>query len=264
MLGLWVFVALLAAAVTIAAMWPRTQPRDHVNAYIRQVNAASRSFGSRYKTIEKTFRTLSFAPAGAARQLPQVRASAQQLTLLRRRVEAISPPRQAARLRQRLVAFLRQQEAVAWELESVSVYLPKVTATERPLAPASARMRAALATGKTGTVQGKALRAYAASIDAVAAKLRLLHAPPLFAGTQRLQLANLQRTSGISRRLAAALGHNDRSAVKKAVDELGRTPSGGAAIARAAVKDYDRRVARIRALGHAVEVERQRLAESLS
>ncbi|HEY6015178.1 MAG TPA: hypothetical protein VIU16_00215, partial [Gaiellaceae bacterium] len=96
LLVLWLVVALLAAGITAATMWPRHGKRDDVTAYIRQVNGVSRSFSGRYKAVDKAFRTFSFAPAQSARQLPRVRAAARELTRLRRRIEAVPAPPAAA------------------------------------------------------------------------------------------------------------------------------------------------------------------------
>lgn len=257
-------VALLAAGITAAAMWPRTSSRDHVNAYIRQVNAVGKSFSGRYRTVDAAFRSFSFAPADAVRELPKVRASAQQLTRLREQLAAVPAPKQARTLRARLVAFYRQQEAVAWELVAVSAYVPRLAAAEQPLAPAGAGMRAALKKQKTGKTQAAVLRGYAAEISKTAAALAALHPPQLFAQAQASQVARLHASAASVRRLADALEQNDRKAVQAALDRISRQPSASAGAARTAVAAYNRRVLRIRALARSVELERRRLADTLS
>lgn len=256
--------ALLAAGITGAALWPRTTSRDRVTAYIRQVNATARSFSGEYRKVDLAFRTFSFAPAASAKQLPRVRASARTLTRLRRRVEAVPAPAAAATLRKRLIAFYEQQEAVAYELVAVSVYVPKLAAAERPLAPAAARMRAALKPGSSAKQQAAALSAYADVLDAAAGKLVAIHAPPLFAVSQGQQVRHLRASARSMRDLGAALAKNDRKAVKSAIAALGRTTtSSTSAAARAAVAAYNHRIERIRTLGRAVELERRRLADTL-
>ncbi|HEY6053459.1 MAG TPA: hypothetical protein VIU86_05980 [Gaiellaceae bacterium] len=263
LLVLWLVVALLAAGITAATMWPRHGKRDDVTAYIRQVNGVSRSFSGRYKAVDKAFRTFSFAPAQSARQLPRVRAAARELTRLRRRIEAVPAPPAAATLRRRLIAFFRQQEAVGWELVAVSGYVPRLAAVERPLAPASTRMRAALKKGSTAKSQAAALRSYADVVDGAAETLSAIHAPPLFATSQSRQVSRLRGSAAAVRRLAAAIAGNDRKAVQKAIDELARTPTASSAAAATAVAAYNRRVDRIRVLARSVELERRRLGEKL-
>lgn len=255
--------ALLAAGITAAAFWPRTSSRDRVTAYIRQVNATARSFSGEYTKVDQAFRTFSFAPSASAKQLPRVRASARVLTRLRRRIEAVPAPKQAATLRRRLIAFYRQQEAVAYELVAVSAYVPKLAAAERPLAPAAARMRATLKSGGSAKAQAAGLTEYADVLDAAAARLAGIHAPPLFAASQSHQVEHLHGSATAMRALGAALAKNDRKAVRAAIDRLGRTRTTTTATARAAVAAYNRRVERIRALGRSVELERRRLANAL-
>jgi hypothetical protein len=259
-----VLAALLAAAIVVAAMWPHTSARDRVNAYITQVNAVGKTFSGRYKTVDAAFRSFSFAPAAAAKELPHVQASARELTRLRRQLAAVPAPSQAQPLRARLIAFYRQQEAVAWELVAVASYLPQLSAAEQSLAPAGVRMRAKLKRQTDGHGQATVLRAYAATVERTASTLGALHAPPLFAQAQAAQVARLRASAASIRNLAAALAENKRAAVQAALNRVARQPPASTAAARTAIAAYNHRVLRIRALSRAAELERRRLADTLT
>jgi hypothetical protein len=264
LLALWLVAALIAAGIAAAALWPRTGPRDDVNAYVDRVNATAKTFSGDYRTIEDAFRTFSFAPADAQRQLPQVRTASAELTRLRESIAAVPAPEPAAELRRRLIAFFRQQEAVARELVAVSAYVPRLTKAEQGLAPAGKRMRAEIGKSKTPDAQAAALRTYAAALTRVAAALDAIRAPALFAPSHEAQIRQLRASAAKIRRLATALAAGDAGAVKRAIAALGRVSGdGGQKAARKAVADYNGRVERIGKLAVALEKERVRLSKDL-
>jgi hypothetical protein len=263
-LTLWVVVTLIAVALIIALNHEPKGPRPGVAAYITRVNGLSVTFAQDYKSIETAYRTFALAPKKPAAQEQRLRAASAQLTILRKRMQQIPAPPRARVLKQRLIAFFRQQEAVSRELIGVSTYVPRLAAAERLLAPAGDRMRAALKRGGTAKQQAAALGVYVAALDHAADAVEAIKAPALFRTSHAVQVERLRRTATLTRRLEAALAANDRPALQRAVNELGSGTSASAAAARTAIVSYNARVTKIRDLAASVERERRRLNDSLS
>jgi hypothetical protein len=259
-LVLWTIAALLAAGLTAALLIPRgNTTRSGVAAYIDKVNATGRAFAGDYRGVSKAYQAFTLAPQRSSNQLARLRAAAAKLTKLRVELAAIPAPPAAHGLRKRLIAFYRQQEAVGYELVGITDYVPRLTAAERSLGPASTRMRKALASGRTPAKQAAALGTYGQAVAATVTTLRAIHPPPLFAASHRAQIASLRHSARALANLQHALLTHSRAKVKAAVAALQVAPTAKAATSRAAVLAYNRHVARIHALGAAVERERLRL-----
>jgi hypothetical protein len=263
-LALWVVVTLIAVALIIALNHEPKGPRPGVAAYITRVNYLSVTFSQDYKSIENAYRSFALAPKRPAAQEQRLQKASAQLTVLRKRVQRIPAPPQASVLKQRLIAFFRQQEAVSRELLGVSTYVPRLAAAERVLAPAGARMRAALKQKGTAKQQAAALDEYVAALNGAADAVEAIKAPALFLGSHAAQVQRLRHTADVTHRLSVALVANDKPALKQAVNELGRGTSSSSAAARTAILSYNARVVKIRELGASVERERRRLNDSLS
>ena len=262
-LALWVVVTLIAVALIIALNHEPKGPRPGVAAYITQVNGLSVTFAQDYKSIESAYRTFALAPKRPAAQEERLQKASAQLTVLRKRVQAIPAPPKARVLKRRLIAFFRQQEAVSRELLGVSSYVPRLAAAERVLAPAGARMRAALKKKGTAKQQAAALDEYVAALNGAAAAVEAIKAPALFLGSQAAQVQRLRHTAAVTHKLSVALVANDKPALKRAVNELGRGTSSSSAAARTAILAYNARVVKIRELGASVAREQKRLNDSL-
>ena len=252
-LALWALAALLAAALT-AVLLLRDSPSDDVSAYIEEVNATQQTFAIRYGSVDRAYREFRLAPAEMEEQLPRLREAARTLADLRARVAAVEAPPEARTLRERLLAFLRQQELVAEELVTVAEYLPKLGASERPVAVASGRLRTALRTAETPDEQASALARYGTTLIRTAKQLEAIEPPPLLAPAHRSALA-LQ--SGVRAR--------DQAAVDAATRSLdAATASGSQKAQREAIKAYNGRIREIARLGAALERERLRLERDLA
>jgi hypothetical protein len=263
-LALWVVVTLIGVALIIALNHEPKGPRPGVAAYILRVNTLSVTFSQDYRSIETAYRTFALSPKKPAVQEKRLKAASAHLTVLRKRMQQIPAPPKALVLKQRLIAFFRQQEAVSRELIGVSTYVPRLAAAERVLSPAGTKMRAALKQGGTAKTQAAALGVYAAALDSAAVAVASIHPPPLFRGSHAEQVQRLRQTATLTRRLAVALAANDKPALQRAVKELGGGGSSSAAAARTAIVSYNARVAKIRELAATVEKERSRLNDALS
>jgi hypothetical protein len=261
---LWVLAALVAAGLAAALLVSRGgSARSGVTAYIAAVNESGRTFARDYRSVSEAYRTFTLAPQRAARQLPRLRAASRRLTRLRIELQRIPAPPAARVLRGRLIAFYRQEEAVAAELVGMTAYVPQLTSAERPLAAASARMRAALAGGKTPEQQAAALGAYVGALTAARRAVRAIDPPPLFAGSHRAQAAHLDASIRSIDGLRRALLTHSRSKVKAAVAGLQTAGVRSPVLLRGPIAAYNRHVRELRRLGAAVERERVRLNGTL-
>jgi hypothetical protein len=260
---LWGVVTLIGVVLIIALNHEPKGPRTGVAAYITRINNLSVTFASDYRSIENAYRTFALAPKKPQAQETRLKAASAQLTVLRKRMQEIPAPPKAQVLKQRLIAFFRQQEAISRELIGVSTYVPRLAAAEQVLAPAGSRMRAALKKGGTAKQQAAALGVYVAALDGAANAVDAIKPPPLFRTSHSAQVQRLRRTATLTRHLVAALVANNKPALKQAVKALGAGGSSSAAAARTAILSYNARVAKIRELAATVEQERRRLNDSL-
>jgi hypothetical protein len=263
-LALWVVVTLIGVGLIIALNHEPNGPRTGVSAYITRVNTVSLTFAQDYRSIETAYRTFALSPKKPAAQETRLKAAAAQLTVLRKRMQQIPAPPKAQVLKQRLIAFFRQQEAVSRELIGVSTYVPRLATAEKILTPAGANMRAALSKGGTAKEQAAALGLYVAALDRTADAVAAIKAPPLFRSSHAEQVQRLRRTASLTRRLSVALAANDKPALQRALNELGGGNAPSTAAARTAIVSYNARVTKIKDLAASVERERRRLNDSLS
>ncbi len=249
-----------------AALLYRGGPRDDVSAYIDEVNETQRDFSVRYGSIDRTFREFKLSPEAAEKQLPKLEEAAQTMRQIRLQVEQVDAPDEAATLRLRLLAFLRQQEAIANELVDVARYMPRLRTAEAPLGAASRRLRAQLRTAETVEAQGVAVQRYAVELRRIAGRLDAVDAPPLLEPSRRAYATQLRAYASSSEALQRGIQANDQAAVHRAVRRMAlaaEAPPGTFRAQRAAIIAYNERVKRINALGVALERERQRLEREL-
>ena len=263
-LALWAVAALLAAGIT-AALYLRPTEDEEVAEYIEQVNTTQQRFSTRYGSIDRTFREFRLSRDAAEEQLPELRDAARTLTQLRVSLAGVEAPADAAQLRTRLLAYLRQQEAVAYELVGVAAYLPKLGQAEAPLTSASKRLRVGLAASDPDD-QAAAVQRYAVDLRRVAKLLEGIEAPELLAPSHRAYVRQLRAYAAGSEGLRRAIAANDQAAVDAAVarmETVATAPSGTARAQAAAIRAYNERVRRMRTLTVALEKERQRLERDL-
>jgi hypothetical protein len=252
--------------VTAALLYRGGGPHEDVSEYIEQVNTTQQEFSVRYGTIDRTYREFQLSSDAAERQLPKLEEAARTLTELRLRIERLDAPEEAEALRVKLLAFLRQQEAVANELVDVAEYLPKLRAAEAPLGAASTRLRSALAATTSPETQGAAVKRYATELRAVASRLDEVAAPPLLEPSRNAYVSQLRAYASSSEALQRGIQDNDQVAVDRAVrrmQQAASAPPGTFRAQRAAIRAYNERVRKVRALAVALERERQRLEREL-
>jgi hypothetical protein len=263
-LALWGVVTLIGVVLIILLMHEPKPPRNDVAAYITRVNTLSFTFAQDYKSIEVAYRKFALAPKKPELQEKRLQDAAAKLTSLRVEITQIPAPPEAGVLRQRLIAFFRQQEAVSRELIGVSTYVPRLMAAEKVLAPAGRTMGAALKSGASAAQQSAALGTYAAALARAADSIAAIKPPGLFRASHAEQVKRLRRSSVLTKRLSLALAANDKPALERAVKQLGAGSSASDGAARTAIVSYNARVEKIRRLGASVERERSRLDKTLN
>jgi hypothetical protein len=254
---------LVAAAITGVSLIPRDTPRGDVARYIERANETGVAFAKQYKDVSSAYRSLSVAQGAQAAQSARLNRAARRLTALRIELQQLAAPPSARRLRLRLIAFYRQQEQVAHELAGIMAYFPQVLAAERPMQPAAARMRKALAKAGSPEAQAAVLGTYADAVDLTRERVRAIRASALLTEARSAELGRLDKTAQSIRAVQRGLRAHDRVQLQHAVSGLRRPSDAASAATRAAILAYNRHIAEIRRLGSRVEQERQRLDSSL-
>lgn len=236
-----------------------------MTAYIDEVNATQEEFSVRYGNLNRAFREFELSAQSSPEQLPRLREAARTMTQIRLRIEAVEAPPEAAPLRAKLLAFLRQQEALARELVNVTAYMPKLGAAEKPLGAAGTRLRRDLA-GATVEEQAVVVRRYGVALRGIAARLDELRPPALLEPTHRAYVQQLRAYASSADALQRGIESSDQAAVDAAVRRMqaaAAAPPGTFRAQQAAIRAYNRRVKRVSTLAVALERERRRLESEL-
>jgi hypothetical protein len=253
--------AIVAAAVTGFAFFPRHSRHDAVAGYITRVNTAGTAFAKQYRDITKAYTVQGAKPDSRAARLDR---AATRLSALRADIAAIPAPKDARELRKRLIAFYRAEESVGHEIAQITEYFPRVVAAERPLGASAKAMRATVTKSATPDAQAAALKAYAEALATAQRRLEQIVAPDVLRNAKAAEVARLARVEASVRAVGKALAAHDRKALDRAVKGLGVPDTTAAAALRAGVIAYNRHVRQINKLAIAVETERQRLEQALS
>ena len=265
--------------------------RDAVNAYFDRVGSAESKLVSQSAKIDAALG--SFTPGATTqaelRSLVAARATVRDAL---RRVRAIEPPPDAARLHADLVRLLALQASIANELVWSARFVPRLSAALRPLAGAASTLAKDLGGARSVAVgagatppssaragatapQGDAFRAYAAAfaryrktIGPTLTMLDRLSAPPMLAPALRVERRAVRRSVELSADIEQALLRHDAPAANEAIRALFGVAAeiNGARVRNAqtaAVRAYDARLSRVAALSRKVAAERQRLIQTV-
>lgn len=269
--------------------------RQAVTLYVNRVNVVERQMRVPLLDMAKAFRGFSTRPAKLAQVRPRLVRGEQTLRTLDRRLAALDTPPDAAVLQSLVLQLVSSEVDLAHEVNRLAVFLPRFTVALRPLAPASARLSAALAAARVKppklvkpTVkelrvarasyaravaratkqQAAALDTYAQTASDVARRLRALDAPPAMAPALATEIATLARIRSSALALAAVLGSGKQAEVNRLNRAFAEASRSGNSLSAqraeiAAVKAYDARVRGIGRLALRVARERARLEQSL-
>jgi hypothetical protein len=205
-----------------------------------------------------------------AHALRQIAARRQQLAILR-------TPAPAAQLRALLLQVIDAQVRMARQLQKLVVFLPHFNAALQPLDGAMKRLEGVLsqqsaygaaAVAAVYAEKAGALRSFQSSLGAILAKLRRLQPPAVSKPDYDAQVHALTGMSSNAGKLADALAHGPQENLQPSLTAFDQAAASAQSATvqkahRAAVRSYDRQLARINQLSQDVERERMRLANTL-
>lgn len=260
-------VAAVAAVVLIVAGCGDDHAgRRAVGGYVSDVNRVELDMRGALVELQRT--NGQFSTKDSAKTHARAVSARKTIRRLERELQRLRPPKEAAQLHARLLSLVAAELSLAREVESLSLFLPRVSVALAPMQAIQQRLNAALRAAKGRAAQADALERYAAALDGPVAGLRALHPPPLSEPVRDGQLRTLVRV----RALALELAHAVRTHQNARLPALERR---FAAAARSdetvsaqkarivAIVAYNKRVARLGELAASVQQERKRLDKSL-
>jgi len=295
--------AVLAVAVLVLALVvsgcgggsgaSKSARRKAVTQYIERVDSVEQQLRYPLLQIEKTYKSFSTSSSGLKRSVPKLAGAEATLHTLQSRIALIDAPPDATRLRALLLQLTASETRLAHELTLLAAFLPAYVTALRPLGPADARLKTALAAitvpkpkpvkqsklkaaraaytravDAAAAAQAAALRGYLTSIAGVQVRLRGLRPPPALAPMYRTQLLTLARVRTTGAALVAALDAKQLKQVA-ALDASFRAAAASSSTLAAqraqiaAVKAFNARVAEIGTLAGKVDAERARIQKNL-
>jgi len=267
--SLRVALAALAVVLLVSSCGGSGARRKAVTDYIHQVNSVQIAMRAPLISVQKAYKDFGRknGPTLAKIEPRLVRAEATIRGMVKQ-LEALQPPPDARKLHALLVRLVSQEAEVAHEVVLLAQFSPRFSAALRPLAPASAKLRAAFKGAKKAKTQADALDAYAVALAGVLAKLRSVEAPPAFVPSLESERATLTRVRTTAIELADGLRKNRRALLPTLIQRFTNAglASQGLAAQRAriaAIVAYNRRIADLAALARQVDTERVRLDRSL-
>jgi hypothetical protein len=286
-------LALLLVAAGCGGHSSQDAKRKAVTQYIDRVDAVEQQLRFPLLKIERTYRSFSANPGTMKKFAPQFATAEATLNTLQTRLRLIAAPPDARRLRTLLVGLIGSQAELAHELTTLVNFLPAFDAALKPLVPADAVLKKALAAvavpkpkpvkrsrlkaaqaayrravAAAAAGQAAALVTYMREVAKVQDRLRGLRPPPAMAPSYRTQVLTLARVRASGTALVAALEQKQYTRVAK-LDrsfKTAATTSTSLSAQRAqiaAVKAYNARVRAVSALALRVDAERGRLQKSL-
>ena len=262
--------AVAAALALLAAGCGGDGPsrRDAVAHYIEELNTIQAEAERPSLAVSQASRRLAKPQADRAAVSRKLRGAARQIDRLRERVAALSPPADARRLRLLVLELMRSEAALAREMAQFATFAPALQDALRPLGPAGAQLKTALAAKSAPAVKAAALEAYAASIAAALRRLRALQPPPVSAPAYRSQLTTLERVRAASAALALALREKRAEDLPKLLRGFEQAALSNQSLAAqraqiAAVRAYNGRVRSLDDLTVRIYRERARLQKVL-
>jgi hypothetical protein len=265
-------VALAAIAVLLlaSACGGKSERRDAVVAYIREVNAVQNTMRRPLLQVVRAYRDFGRKGGPSLEKLePRLARSETTIRAVDRRLKRLTPPPDARELHVLLVRLVGSEAQVAREVVQLARFAPRFSAALTPLAPASKKLRGSFTSATKARDQADALDAYSAALATVLVRLRPLEAPPAFAPALAGQRSTLTRVRTSALALSAGLRANKRAALPTLIERFTNaglaSQSLSAQRARiAAIEGYNSRVKQLDALARKVDRERLRLEKDLA
>ena len=236
-----------------------------VSQYIDQVNSIQHGLALPLGDVALGYTQLSKGEKLEQVQ-PKLEKSAATIRKLERRVDALQVPPVASRLDSLIRRLVHGEVQLADEVALLAAYARDSQPILLRASTAGKTLQTSLHGAHARAKQADALEAYATPLDGVAKDLEALHAPLVIQPSQRIQVQTYRDVARRARALATALrekknGAQQLHALEVAVASSSSIPAQKARIA--AVKGFNRRVARLRALEVQAQHERSRLERTL-
>jgi hypothetical protein len=260
-------VAAVAAAVVLLGGCGNDHAGRHaVAAYVSEVNRVELLLKGPLLELQRTNARFSTkTPAKAHARAVNARRT---IIRLQRVLKELHPPKEAVRLHAQLLALVAAELDLAREVESLSVFLPRISAALASMGAIQTQLNTALKHSRGRAAQARALEAYAHALEAPVQDLRALDPPPISRPVRDGQLATLEHVRAIALELAGALrSHADARLPALERRFLLAARSNETVTAQrariAAIVAYNKRVITLGTLATRVQKERTRLDRTL-
>jgi hypothetical protein len=260
-------VAAVAAAVVLLGGCGNDHAGRHaVAAYVSEVNRVELQLKGPLLELQRS--NARFSTKTPAKTHASAVNARRTILRLQRVLQELHPPKEAVRLHTQLLALVAAELDLAREVESLSVFLPRISAALAPMAAIQTQLNTALkhSTGRAG--QARALDAYAQALAGPVNDLRALDPPPISRPVRDGQLETLERVRSIAHALAGALRAKADARLpaleRRFVLAARSNETVTAQRARiAAIVAYNNRVKALGTLATSVQKERTRLDRTL-
>jgi hypothetical protein len=262
--------AIALVVLVIVGLRPRHAPapnlrRTLVAAYIVRVGRIQVGMATQVRAVDKQYKAFAHDPATIGKHVAQYRRAQRTLAVLRNRLAAVDPPREARALHRLLLELAAANVRVAGSVAGLAAYLPQLGKAQAKLGPALGALRTDVAKSPTAKKQAVAFSAYSATIAEVEAQVAELRPPAFFVAAESAELSQLRRLTSLAAEISSALSHKQLTAAQKLVAEIGRVEAdiSVARAQRAGALAYNAQIKRIRAISSQIETERKRLEKRL-
>lgn len=270
----------------LAGCGQQQSERADVAAYLKKVNRIEKQLTAPLSKVTSTgsqFAQEQHSGGSLTNLLPVAQEQSllkagSEIEHIRGRLAALTTPPSAGHLRQLLLQVVDGQAKLTRELAQLVVFLPRYNAALRPLGSATRRLEVALAqqsaygaSAVAAVYAGKAaaLRQFQASLNGVLRKLADLRPPAVSKPDYQGQVHALKGMSSTAGQLARALEGGPQGNVQQLLAQFDRAATSNQTISAqkariAAVRAYDGQSTRLAKLSQEAELERLRLANTLS
>ncbi|MBE2320112.1 hypothetical protein DVA67_029370 [Solirubrobacter sp. CPCC 204708] len=203
---------LALAAVAVGCGSSEDPERAEVRAYLERVNAVQKG---QTEGLERANTVLRGYAQGKPVGAPALEGIIGDITRARGAVAAVKPPAKARDVHASLLRIYDVDAELAEETLRMVRYQEAAPRALAPLDRASVRLRRDLDRARLSSTQARALSRFAGTVDRSHERLDALDVPALLAPAHKAQLARLESTRLLSRKLRTAVAERDSKRVAK-------------------------------------------------
>lgn len=240
--------------------------RQALADYIRDANLLQQRSATAYAEADAALRAFAVGGEAGARSARRLGGVVETMKDARADFVQLEPPLEAVKLHRDTLRLLDSQAGLARDLQGLAGYLPSARAALADVEAARVRLQRSLSASDTAAEQASAARQYARSAGASTGEFDARTPPAMLSDWHTGQLRSLQMSQRLADELAAALEQGDAKAVETALsgfEQLSRDAATTAQAQVVAVRAFNRRVLRQRALVTAISREQRRLDQAV-